>query len=660
MDVQRRYFLVTQRNRSDTGITMKRILLILAILLYASAASAQCTGGGTTWNCPAGTTPAQVNTMISAASNNAMATFATGSYTWTGTIINFSPSKGLTLICSGTCTVSSTAQVFALTVPNGTVTNLYRISGFTFNATGTGQSIFWADSCNGCQGIITQFRFDHNIININAPLDTGVIFFGDGQSNTYLYGVVDHNTITTVGPHPTSLGFGINKYETSPPLANTQGTANNLFLEDNILKVITTTDVSSPCMTDAWGFASIVVRHNTITNCLMPVHDLGHNGGPQNWEVYNNQNIQDAGIAGQGADDGYRMVHHQGAQTEIFWNNSFKPLTEPHSSSVISALAGYVDGFCSSYPCGGVPSTHGPQPGRDSAGVLRPIYGWGNFDATNGTVVVVSNESAGVIVAANRDIYTSTNTSANTTPSSPFDGTVGVGFGTLANRPATCTHSNPTHPTLTPADDGHGGVGYAVETVVGTIGASIGAGVASDAVLYTCTALNTWTVQYTPFTYPHPLVTGGVSAPSVNLTPATHLDFGNVNPSCGSGTGTPICPELTMTVTNTGTANLIFASSSAVVLTSVTPNGAAAVSFDVALTCGNSVIVTPGNSCTIIVLFAPVVQGVPTSALITLNDNAGSGSQTFTAIGIGLAPSPPATSFAIKGSILKLGNEVIE
>ncbi|HJT68698.1 MAG TPA: hypothetical protein VJ731_00785, partial [Terriglobales bacterium] len=45
-------------------------------------------------------------------------------------------------------------------------------------------------------------------------------------------------------------------------------------------------------------------------------------------------------------------------------------------------------------------------------------------------------------------------------------------------------------------DQGRGGVGY-FATDQGPQGT-----------LYTCSALNTWTVHYVPYTYPHPLVSG--------------------------------------------------------------------------------------------------------------------------------------------------------
>jgi hypothetical protein len=513
----------------DTRLTVKRLTLFLAILFFAGMAHAQCTGSGTAWSCPAGTTDAQRATVIASASNNAVVTFAGGTYNWSSNT-NFSTTKGVTLICAtgATCTVNSTGTVLGLQGFSGTLPNLYRISGFTFVTSNSGQAIIWFDACNpGCRGQISQLRIDHNTVIGSGSAGT-FAFFGDTQSNGYFYGVIDHNTITT--SVPMAVAFWIGAFDGTPPAAP-QGQSNNLFVEDNTLNVTTNNNASVPCLTDAWGFAAMVVRHNTVTNCSVPVHDLGHAGGPANWEVYNNQFILNSGASGIGISDGYRMVHHQGAQEEMFWNNSFTTLTEPHNGDTISALAGYVDADCSGipYPCLGSNPTFGPQPGRDSAGVLKPIYGWGNFDATDGSLVTLGNESAGTFVATNRDIYPPVSVNANSSPSSPFDGTVGTGFGTLANRPSTCTHSNATNPTRTPQDDGHGGVGYAVETVVGTIGASAGAGTASDSVLYSCTALNTWSVAYTPYTYPHPLVAASTPpppAPATQMFAGTHIGSG--------------------------------------------------------------------------------------------------------------------------------------
>jgi hypothetical protein len=87
-------------------------------------------------------------------------------------------------------------------------------------------------------------------------------------------------------------------------------------------------------------------------------------------------------------------------------------------------------------------------------------------------------------IVQNRDYYDE---------DTPFDGTTGVGVGTIANRPATCTT----------------GVGYwATEE-----GEWNSRQAGPDGQLYRCTATDTWTLYYTPFTYPHPMQSGAVVRP---------------------------------------------------------------------------------------------------------------------------------------------------
>ncbi len=82
-----------------------------------------------------------------------------------------------------------------------------------------------------------------------------------------------------------------------------------------------------------------------------------------------------------------------------------------------------------------------------------------------------------------------------------------MGFGTLANRPTTCTA------TADAADAGKGGVGYfATDQGSWNTSASNLYGVqqsGADGVLYGCSSTNTWSVILTPYTYPHPLNVAG-------------------------------------------------------------------------------------------------------------------------------------------------------
>jgi hypothetical protein len=145
--------------------------------------------------------------------------------------------------------------------------------------------------------------------------------------------------------------------------------------------------------------------------------------------------------------------------------------------------------------------TSGPNGGPTSAiwpsQTLDPIYELGDTHSGNfGSPVSITTAS----LLANRDVYYEVSTTANTSPTSPFNGTTGTGFGTLANRPTTCT----------------AGVAYWA-TDQGNWNQAGG----ENGEMYTCTATNTWTMTYEPYVYPHPLTGGsatGQLSPPVGVT----------------------------------------------------------------------------------------------------------------------------------------------
>jgi len=122
---------------------------------------------------------------------------------------------------------------------------------------------------------------------------------------------------------------------------------------------------------------------------------------------------------------------------------------------------------------------------------LEPCYTWNEiYTSSTGQQTMLPlfpTNGTDAVLHQNRDYY---NQNAS------FNGTSGVGVGTLANRPSTCTAG-----TDVAGGANTPGVGYWAT---------------DQNTLYVCTATNTWTAYYTPYIYPHPLVSG-TPAPPQNL-----------------------------------------------------------------------------------------------------------------------------------------------
>ena len=282
-------------------------------------------------------------------------------------------------------------------------------------------------------------------------------------------------------------------------------------LEDNVYNFTNASDLGSGCV-DIWEAGALVFRYNNVTNCLVTAHGVTH-GTTVNFELYGNT-LKRTANSGDWT-DGTRLFHHQGSGEMLLWGNTFvaasslsgSALSITHYRSATPAVAGYSTslGRCDGtqardgnraafgYPCWLQPG-RAPSGGSPVYGTLSPIYAWMNVNQSSGKVAVsidnpwgATNPSVSDHIKPDRDYYDAASASAQTSPSSPFNGTTGMGFGTLANRPTTCT---------TNSLESGGGVGYwATDTKT----------------LYRCSATNTWTDHYKPYAYPHPLTQSGGS-----------------------------------------------------------------------------------------------------------------------------------------------------
>lgn len=183
----------------------------------------------------------------------------------------------------------------------------------------------------------------------------------------------------------------------------------------------------------------------------------------------------------------YNPVCNWGTQAACTWNNgdSYQILRatmciDQPSRGAGTLLSGWTD----------------PTPAGSVGEVLDPSYDWLDTTQSGSTVYNKGFAPDTAKLIPNRDFYNYT---------SSFNGTSGVGSGTLANRPATCT----TGVAYWATDQGNWN----------TSGNGFGQGV-----LYQCSATNTWTAYYTPYTYPHPLEGGTATslAPPTNVQAVGH------------------------------------------------------------------------------------------------------------------------------------------
>jgi hypothetical protein len=382
-----------------------------------------------------------------------------------------------------------------------TYTNLMRISGFVFSNSNGGPTISLGYLSGDPR--IDKLRIDHNTFRQTSGMS---IATGHTQSTRRVNGVIDNNIFEGSTHEYPLMIFGAGNNDWGPSL---QGTSENLFVEDNVFNFANENLVGGSGM-DSWNGGRLVVRYNSITNARVAVHGVCHRG-PANFEVYNNTIV-----GGAGSNNGYRLIHHQGSGEFMVFNNIASP------SQATMALLHYRSSNPNPEGCGtcnGTQTQDGNrpgqngypcyrQPGRTGEGTLRPVYVWSNTYQSGGRWTLNIESAGGTSLLSshlvhNRDYYQAPSASPQTSPTSPFNGTSGMGFGTLANRPTSCT------PTPQSLDAGHGGVGY-FATDDGPQGT-----------LYSCSAPNTWTIHYRPYQYPHPLRSGDSSttppAPPTNL-----------------------------------------------------------------------------------------------------------------------------------------------
>jgi hypothetical protein len=468
----------------------------------------------------AGCDSASVQAAIDAASDGDTVVIPAGACTWTEQV---SITQGITVRGAG-------EEATVLTADG---TTLFSMVGQGRGARLTGLGLAGTAPQYGAlvyvNGEYSALRIDHiAVTNVSAPSSTVRVFWL-GYDNIFtstpaIRGVLDHITLSTNAPGNFIMLYGKDDAWLGP---DDYGTGNALYVEDVDL-TWTEHFPSQATPFDGEHGARFVLRHSTLTNAFLSWHDTGSTPqarSTRSYEIYGNLlhcllAECDTAIALRG---GTGVVYDNGIAPEGYWAPTFseifrvtftdngpgQPWTGRCDGTVYRICSNFrsrcsggdhracsgdydcpdigpcVDDCTSDTDCPSgttcLENLDGASPNgwpcRDQTGTGRddpvthvqerdPSYLWNNTDpGTQGNVEYHPNGADEEYIQPDRDYYDT---------ASSFDGTSGVGQGTTASRPATCTT----------------GVGYWST---------------DDGALYRCSAADTWTVHYRPYPYPHPI-----------------------------------------------------------------------------------------------------------------------------------------------------------
>lgn len=472
---------------------MKRILSLTAMLCFlflpVTALGAACTGSSPTWTA----TPdrASVASCVSQASDGDTINVSAGDGTETWNAGVTWANKGLKLVGPG-------EDNLTVTCPNNTCVQLTgtqngsRISGLTFDHGSYSQYTIYID------GAITEWRIDNVTITRSAFAESAIFVIGALPPTTFPKGLIDNCTfieacVLVYGEYYDTGGSSC--WDDNLEL----GTDEAVYIEDCTFTY--NTEFSASRAFDSYLGGKVVFRFNTVNDGYLEAHSIqGDNQrAVRKWEIYENTLTSVSGNP-----ELIRPAIIKGG-TGVIFNNETDDSDDPYTINNVWYFynerstndRGVWD------KCDGnswVDGNEGGQSGylcRDQIGASKdastwdysepaptqskaPAYIWGNTDNAAQVDADIYGEESTVHIIENRDFYNEDDS---------FDGTSGVGVGTLASCPATCTT----------------GVAYWA-TDQGSWNAT-----GADGVLYKCTSTDTWEVYFTPYTYPHPLRTEELS-----------------------------------------------------------------------------------------------------------------------------------------------------
>jgi hypothetical protein len=680
---------------------MRRLLLLLPIfLLICTSAYGQCAG---VLNCTAiSLSQSDISTAWNSATlDGTNLTLPAGTVTWTSQL-TLTQTHSMTLLGAGAISGTGLAASISGTGSDLTTINIntsidqpvliistiagksFRMSGIAFHSLNTVVIDTGAVFLNGQS---TSVRIDHNHFNQLNNVD--MVFAGGVQ------GVIDHNQfdegfndensvrITDPGWNGDTEGLGNKSWADSSHF----GTGQFMYMENNNFQYTGTLGSTSCGVASGHGFAfdvggdggRAVFRFNAVgTHVALQTH--GTSGGTQDHRGLRALIVDDNTFnfnPSVPTDCFAFLVQYEGG-TGFWYNNKINGFLQyihnyvPRINNVTYGENATPNGwgYCGTaqtgtgsnwdqsatgtgYACldstgrgqGDLLSGLFPSKINNTTGtiawphqVLEPMYVWSSpLTPVPSNPLTYFANSSGAVTVQNQDYYVQLPNQDN---AATFNGTAGIGCGPVdanctspVTRPATCT------------------VGVAFWNT-------------STSTLSKCTALNTWTNFYTPFTYPHPLVGGGPPPPTSPAPPtalAGSVSGSTISLSWTTSAGTPIPTAYTLyrgTVHN----GPYVAVKSGITTTSTTDSPASGTYFYVATAFVGALISTVSGNGTVGTVICTAVCSFPSGTVFTVAGNSQAAfNGTFTSTG---QPTSSTVTFSTStnasgsgGGIWQPGNE---